>query len=345
MRAVVIVLCLLTSLLLVQTAAASGIDVIDQKGSLWTYGPLVPVAYAPAKLEAGAIADGVAVISLTQGKTLVSEATVSASAPLMSGRVYVDVDGPVNTGLAIANDQKVPAQISFYFTDDTGFDFGFGTFTLEPKHNIAAFANQSPFNLSVPLQGSLTFSSSVPVAVTALRGVTNERGEFLMTALPVVPLGSTFRGSSVVLPQFAVGHGWSTEIILMNPTDLRLTGKIQFYDAASADVVSLTLNGVTDSVFEYAIAPRSSVRFVTSDSDSVYGGFVVVTAGYRNPLPQGLSLFSLSKQGITITQTGVAAAVPETSFRTYVGKQEGVHSAITMANPSDVPAQDRKSVV
>src|SRR5262249_29200784 len=154
---------------------------------------------------------------------IVSETSVPPSVPVRQGRVFVAVSQTKNTGLAIANNQGQPAVISFYFTNPSGVDFGHGTFTLEAKHTIATFVNQAPVNLSSFTEGTLTFTSSVAVAVTALQSLTNERGEFLMTTLPVGPVG-TGSNKSIVLAQIVNGGGWSSEVVLTNPSDKPLTG-------------------------------------------------------------------------------------------------------------------------
>src|SRR5437773_9923983 len=48
---------------------------------------------------------------------------------------------------------------------------------------------KAPFNGHSSLSGTLTFNSSVPISVIALRGFTNDWQEFLITTLPVVDLG------------------------------------------------------------------------------------------------------------------------------------------------------------
>ena len=66
-----------------------------------------------------------------------------ASEPIQSGRIYAEVAGPVNTGLAIANGNTQAASISFYFTDSTG-NFGNGSTTIPAGGQIATFLNQAP---------------------------------------------------------------------------------------------------------------------------------------------------------------------------------------------------------
>ena len=63
---------------------------------------------------------GLAILSYRTGNNLVSETSVSAAVPLRSGRIYAEINGPVDTGLAIANPNSQAANISFYFTDAAG---------------------------------------------------------------------------------------------------------------------------------------------------------------------------------------------------------------------------------
>ena len=320
----------------------SNLQVLNSTGVAWGINselPIVTNGYAALKETNVSPSNGVAIISLANESDIVSEASVMASAPIRSGRIYISADGAVNTGLAIANNQSEAAVISFYFTDTKGSDFGNGSFTLEPKHNLSAFANEAPFNLPVSADVTMTFSSSVPIAVTAIRGLTNQRGEFLMTTLPVAAIGTGDGGGSIVMPHFVNGGGWSTQVILTNPTDVPLSGTVQFLGSDSADAsgvpLAMTVNGVTDSIFEYSIAPRSAVRFVTDDRDSeVHVGFVLTTAKHGNAIPQGLSIFSFSSQGITISETGVPTVSTGTAFRTYVEKWWTLHSGLAFANAS-----------
>src|SRR5215510_417694 len=172
-----------------------------------------------------------------QNDILTSEAGVAASSLIQSGRVYAEIGGPVNTGLAIANPNSQPATVSFYFVLHDDIDiFARGSTTILPNGQVSKFLNESPFNgpsHSGPLvafRGTFTFSSSVPIAVIALRGTTNERGEFLITTLPVVDLDAPSPAGTIAIPHFANGGGWKTQIVLVNPGDRALAGTVQFFD-------------------------------------------------------------------------------------------------------------------
>src|SRR5262249_17248473 len=158
-----------------------------------------------------------ALFSYRSNGVLVSETSVPASPLLQSGRIYAGSTATVRTGIAIANPSNQSVTLSFYFTDQNGVNFSTGSTILLANAQIAAFLDEPPFNADSTAQ-SFTFTASSPVAAMALRGFVNERGDFLMTTLPVAPISSTST-ASIVLPQFAIGGGWFTQILLVNPTD------------------------------------------------------------------------------------------------------------------------------
>ena len=153
---------------------------------------------------------GIAIFQFRDSQgVLIAEASVPATELIQEGRIFAEVEGPVNTGLAIANPNDVPATIRFYFTDTTGTNLGSGNFELGEHEQTAKFLNQEPFNEALPdgspVLGTFTFESSVPIAVIALRGFTNEAGEFLITTLPVAPL-SPASEETVYIPHFAASR-------------------------------------------------------------------------------------------------------------------------------------------
>ena len=194
--------------------------------------------------------------------------------------------------------------------------------------------------------GTFTFESSVPIAVIALRGFTNEAGEFLMTTLPVAPL-SPVSEETVYIPHFAAGGGWVTEVILVNPTDQAITGTVGFLGPGSgtttAPPVILTLDdGSTGSTFDYLIPPRSAQRFTTSNpSGALNSGSVRATPHSGNAAPSGLVVFSYAPAGKTLSEAGVPALPKGSAFRVYVetsGTPEpagSIRSGLAIANTAD----------
>ena len=264
---------------------------------------------------------GVAIFGFRPDSVLLSEAGVPASGAMLAGRIYAEVAGVVTTGVAIANPSSQNANVTFFFTDSTGNNFGNGTFILEANQQMAKFLDQEPFNGGSSINGTFTFISDVPVAVVALRGLTNERGEFLITTLPVATLvpGGT---DTIFFPHFAVGGGWTTQVILTNPTDGTLAGEVRFFgpgigETAGEGVPILLDDGRVASRFDYAIAPRTSLGLRTVEGASLVTGSVRVTPSAGSTAPVGVSVFSLRSNGVVVTEAGVPAQTAGSGFRLY----------------------------
>ena len=281
---------------------------------------------------------------------LIAEASVPATELIQEGRIFAEVEGPVNTGLAIANPNDVPATIRFYFTDTTGTNLGSGNFELGEHEQTAKFLNQEPFNEALPdgspVLGTFTFESSVPIAVIALRGFTNEAGEFLITTLPVAPL-SPASEETVYIPHFAAGGGWVTQVILVNPTDSTIAGTVGFLGpgsgTAAASPVILTLDdGSTGSDFDYSIPPRSSQRFTTANPfGALNTGSVRAVPDSGNAAPSGLVVFSYAPAGKTLSEAGVPALPKGSAFRVYaeasgmLGQMGSISTGLAVTNVGD----------
>ena len=290
------------------------------------------VGYGRIRAAAGSTTpSGIAISQFRDSDgVLISEAGVPASEPVQEGRIFAEVNGLVNTGLAIANPNEMPATISFYFTDTSGTRFADGSLELGAHQQTAKFLDQEPFNSGSSVLGTFTFTSSVPVAVVALRGFTNEASEFLMTTLPVAPLvgaPSPFSRTptdTVYFPHFADGNGWETQVILVNPTDRTITGMVGFLGPGSgttaAPPVILTLDdGSTGSDFDYSIPPRSVQKFTTSNpTGRLAVGSVRATPSSGNAAPSGLVVFSYVQDGKTVSEAGVPALPKRSAFRAYV---------------------------
>ncbi len=289
---------------------------------------------------------GLAVFGFRVNGVLVSEAGVPASNPVSFGRIYMDVNGPVNTGVAFANPTDQDAIVSFYFTDTTGANFGQRTFKLYANNQVSAFLNEEPFFGTSSMRGTFTFSSTVPVGVIALRGFTNERGEFLVTTLPVSSSNAS-SSSAIVLPQFADGGGWTTQVVLTNPFDFTITQMVQFFgpgvNGETATPLSIQVNGVSGLTTYYSILPHTTLRLVTGNgSPSVQVGSVRVTP-VSGPAADAIAIFSYKTNGVTVSEAGVSALPTGLSFRMFAEvsgspAQNGtIESGLAIANASSSP--------
>ncbi len=289
--------------------------------------------YGRIRAESGSTTpSGIAIFGFRQGGVLIAEAGVPATEAVQEGRIFAEVLSPVNTGLAIANPNDAPATILFYFRDSEGERFGDGQFELGAHEQTAKFLNDAPFNSGELESGTFTFNSSEPIAVIALRGLTNRDGEFLMTTLPVAPLaaprtpfsGNTGSTDTVYFPHFTDGNGWVTQVILVNPTDRPITGTVRFLGpgsgAMAAAPANLTLDDDrTGSEFPYSIPAGSSQRFTTSNPMGIETrGSVRATPNPGSVAPSGLVVFSYTPGVVkTVSESGVPDLPAGSAFRVY----------------------------
>ena len=279
---------------------------------------------------------GVVIFGVRQNNVLVSETGVPASLPMTSGRIYAEVAGAVNTGIAIANPYSSPATINFVLTSETGTDLGSGNTTIPPNSQLAKFINEPPYNSGAPFQGTFSFTSTVSVAVVALRAVTNERGEFLISTLPVIDTTVAPNSGIQVLPEYSDGAGWTTEILLVNPTGTPLSGSVQFTNSEGTPS-NVRIADETNSSFVYSIAARSSQKLATSGTAATVttGSIRVVPAG--DTAPTALAVFSSKRDGVTVSLAGVSVTTG-TVLRMYVessgisGQSGNIQSGVAIAN-------------
>ncbi len=322
------------------------------------------VGYGRIRADAGrSTPSGIAIIGYSPGGTLISEAGVPASEPVREGRIFAESSGTpgqagsIQTGLAIANPNDAPATINFYFTDTDGARFGEDSSVLGAGQQISEFLHQTTFNRKKDerfndgkeVSGTFTFTSSLPIAVIALRGFTNRDGEFLMTTLPVAPLasGSTASSDTVYFPHFADGSGWATQVILVNPTDETIAGTVRFLGqgsatTAAAPAVRTLEDGRTGSSFEYSIPPNGSYRIVTSNPlGGVSVGSVRAIPDNGHRAPSGLVIFSFTSAGKTVLEAGVPALAAGSAFRVYVESSgtpeqaDSIRTGLAITNAAD----------
>lgn len=331
------------------TGTTTSFTITDRAGvSLITATGTGSPAVGYARIQAGAgstVPTGFAIFNLRQNNVLVTEASVPAAALMQAGRMYAEVNGPVNTGVAIANSSGQPATISFQFVNSSGTEVRQATTTLQAGTQIAAFLDQAPFN-SGAFTGALTFSSPVPVSAIALRGYTNERSEFLITTLPVVPIDAA-SSDTLLLPHLADGGGWTTQIVLINSSSQAMTGALEFFTQGTSTEAgrawSVVMDGQSGNRFTYSLPARSARALKTSGtgSSTVVGWARIVPSG-SSASPAGSALFSYKPANVTVSETSAAAMRSGSAFRMYVESSGNfsasapgsIESGLAIANPN-----------
>jgi hypothetical protein len=306
-----------------------------------------PLSAGHARIEAssGTTPSGIAIFGYRPAGVLLTEAGVPDSPLITSGRIYgeVSANGLVNTGLAIANPGDATSAITFTLIDAAGNPIKSGSRSIGPRSQVAEFLNQEPYSSGNGFQGTLTFTSTVPVGVIALRSLINERSDFLLTTLPVIDLSKGASTGTQVVPHFAVGDGWGTQIILVNPTDQPQTGNVQFFGPGTAGTpataVTVNIDGTPGSTAAYTVASRSSRRLVVTAAGAglSYGSVRIVPAS-DGPAPTPLVIFGYKPGQFTFSEAGVPVTMG-TAFRMYVEASPApiILSGVAIANTTNAP--------
>jgi len=263
------------------------------------------------------------ILQLRQQGVLISEATMTPSTPATSGITYAEVEGPVNTGVAIANPFSSEAIVNFEIRDDSGAMVATSELRLAPGAQLARFLTEPPFNVAKLAGGSLRMTSSLPVSVLALRGLSNERGEFLVSTLSFTESASS--ASAVYCAHTANGEGWTTQVNLVNSSNQTITGSVEF---------------LPGDRFTYMLPPYGTRRFRTDGLGIVRSGFVRVTPDAGLPAPAATAVFSYRRNDVTVTEAsvhGTVAALSQTMLVSgsggfNVGSADAIMSGIGVAN-------------
>jgi hypothetical protein len=179
---------------------------------------------------------------------LVSESGIAAGGSTTHARVFVDLSGNHNTGLAIANlaDTKSSVTINAFQSDGvTGIGSSQGPLPLDANGHAAAFANEFISGLPADFIGVLDIRSSTPFAALAVRSLYNERHDFLMTTFPIAD-ASKAAPAPIIFPQVVDGGGYVTEFILISAGGAART-ILSFYDENGApDFVACRIEDTYD---------------------------------------------------------------------------------------------------
>jgi photosystem II stability/assembly factor-like uncharacterized protein len=304
--------------------------------------PGAEAGYARIHLEAGKTTPaGLAIFAYRENNVLVSEATVPATPLSNGGYVCAQASGTVKAGVAIVNPNAFQNTLTLTATDSGGHPVAGTptTVTMPPHVQIASFLDQAPFNVETPFDGCVKISGP-NIALVGLRGIYNERGEFLLSTLPILPSLADVQVNASIIPHFADGGGWTNEIVLFNAFPTSATGTVRFLGQGSATTpaqpVSVTINGSMNNSFPFTIPGNGMVRLTTSglgNAPTVGSIQIQTTSGQQ---PAAFSIFSFKANGVTVSAASVPAISPASVFRMYaeVSGTAGPVVGLAIANPS-----------
>jgi photosystem II stability/assembly factor-like uncharacterized protein len=162
---------------------------------------------------------GSGVFGYNPDDVLVSESGIASATATTHARIYVDLSGNHDTGLAIANVSGSNSSITINAFQKDGVTVAGtseGPIPLPIDGYKASFADQFVAGLPEGFTGVLDIASTNLFAALTLRSLMNERHEFLMTTFPIADANQA-APVPVFFPHIAEGGGYTAQFIFVNP--------------------------------------------------------------------------------------------------------------------------------
>jgi hypothetical protein len=217
-----------------------------------------------------------------------SQAGVLPIPMTLDSSMYVGVVSGIgrNLGVALTNPGSSASTLALTLKDPTGaVQAGPASITLQPGQQVSRFVSEffgssavgSGFSGSLRVQGASPFSllgllfsgaefSTLPVpGSTTVAGVPTRTLTAGSTA-NTPAAGTTGGPGAVIIPQFAMGGGWATQIALVNTSGALATGRIDTFDPLG-NPLAVKLNDTTQSTFTYSIAAGGTLLLAPRDTN------------------------------------------------------------------------------
>src|SRR5438132_4785974 len=186
--------------------------------------------------------------------------------------LFVDSSGRLskNLGVAIVNPNNVSANVSLVLKKNDGTTVSNTTLTVPSKAQTSKFITELfsgtssvPSEITGTLAVTSAGSSNLPVSVIGLRFRGSNFSTLPATNLaPVTTVPSSASAllgpGAVLLPQFAAGGGWSTEIVIVNTNTTAMTVRVDLFKADGTPLTA-SLNGTSASSFTGLSVPAGGL--------------------------------------------------------------------------------------
>lgn len=181
-----------------------------------------------------------------------------------------------NLGVAIVNPGDSSANVTLTLRDDKGTLLATKTIPVPARNQTSKFLTKlfsSESSVPKELTGTLAITSTTPIAVIGLRFRGSNFSTLPVTnlssstpAVPVFPNGAGGSGA-ILLPEFAAGGGWATEIVVANTGTTPLTVRLDLFKQDGTPLTT-SLNGATaTSSFTSPSIPAGGVWTIAPRDD------------------------------------------------------------------------------
>ncbi len=296
-----------------------------------------PVGYAVVQASPGGnVPLGTALFSYTNPDgVLVSQAGVDAGTPTSAGRIFVD-ESDAKTSIALVNPTPGVAHTMLVLRDSAGNQVQSIPLSLTPGQHVARYVTELFPGIPTGFVGSLSFQSDQPLAALTLCETRNRYDEPVYATLPVVDLTAAQLSGGFIFPQIAVGSGFTTDLILVNRSDQKVTGQIKL-TASDGTPLLAEVSGSAATELSYEISPQGAFKAELNGVADVTTGYATITPAAGSSAPAGAAVFKYKIDNQMVTEAGVLQATPTTAARIFVD-QNRTRTGLAIANPGTLPA-------
>ena len=240
------------------TAAPQPITSVEQGSTQSGYAIVTPDANSSAPAAA-------ATFGIVSNGIVRSQAGILPAALTTSSTLVINLIPSIgrNLGLAIANPGSTTNPVTLTLQDGNGNVVATTTVQISAHQQVSRFVSEllGASAVGTAFTGSLHLQSQTPFSVLGLRFSGTE-----FSTLPVIGAAAAGGSAPVVIPQFAIGGGWTTEIALFNNSTSPISGQVNIFDT-NGNPMTAPLNNSSQSTFRYSIPPGGTLILAPRDAN------------------------------------------------------------------------------
>jgi DNA-binding beta-propeller fold protein YncE len=239
-------------------------------------------------------------LSERRSRILISETTAVAPKSLKESVFFMDQSAGKDHQIVVSNPNAQAVDVQFQFRD--------GAQTKDATKNIIAggrleVSASELFGAAAQGKiGTLRVASQQPVSSLVLLRAHTSRNEDLLAAIPNAE--SLTASDGAVVPGLEIGAGHQSELVLVNPTQTQLSGRIEILDARTGEPVKVAESGSST----YKLAPGGNLHVkLSSPSYMLESAYAVVQGDQGSPLPWAGAMLTTWNDTTLLSETAVSA--------------------------------------
>ena len=294
------------------------------------------VGYAHIVALDGNLPNGFVIFEFYLGNSLGTEALFPIPSSMTSGRFAVDIKPGINTAIALTNPNGKSARVEFLFRDSNGVPLREGSVEVPAQSHLSRYLTEKPFYAGSSLvTGTFTFNSDVPISVLGLR-IDRKPSRLIFSRIAVNDASIVDRKRRLI-PYFITGGGWTSQVVLMNPSDRELYGRLEYAFSDSPPSGQAETNEM-----EYTIPPQGVRRLVLPGSSVSRPGYALVRPAGGTATPFASVLLLREDGSAPADHASMEAVAPGSVQTLYVArKDESLATRVVVVNFSDKPTTVR----